>query len=289
MAVVFRLLAFVTTLLVVSCAAPGGLSPGAGGISASLLVSGPQVFVNGRPARSGMPITSGDSIRTGANSSALVRWSEGTSVQIDQNSDPLFIWSEGVLYVNCGYGWFLFDTGRMRVRVENELSEVLIGSRAALRIVPGQSFDAFLLDGRLDLLRPPGRPLMPNEKVLIGPQGILAYAPIQPAERLAIERRFERWQFAAAPAEAPPWFGEVLGIAVGGLLRGSDEPESDERFTIDPPATIDPPPPSDQVMAPRDAFQVPRVPLQDLRVVPALPPVVPAPAPVVAPPPPRVQ
>lgn len=217
------LLVLIAWLALAGCVAPGAV--GTGSVTAVLSAAGPNVFVNGRPARSGMPIQSGDAIRTGPGSSALIRWSEGTTIQLDQNSDPLLVWREGVLYVNCGLGWFLIDTGRMVVRVENELAEVLVGSRLALAVTPGWRFDAYLLQGRADVVRPPGRPLVPGEKVLIGSSGILAYAPIAPAERQEIEQRFARWTFAAAPEAPPPWLGQATAVAIGGIFAGSDEPQ----------------------------------------------------------------
>lgn len=270
MAVPCRILVLIIGLVLTNCTTPDGASPGA--TTATLFAAGPQVYVNDRPARSGMPIRSGDRVRTGGGSSALVRWSEGTTIQVDQNSDPLFIWSEGILYVNCGYGWFLFDTGRLRVRVENELSEILIGSRAALRIVPGRSFDAYLLEGRLDLLRPPGPPLMPGEKVLVGSQGILAYAPISPEERISIERRFARWEFAAAPERQPqPWLEQIVGT-VGTIVLNPRE-----RQPAGPPPAVDEPRPRGELepivvqpVDPRFPLLIRQLPLEAIQGTPGI-------------------
>src|SRR5262249_38666347 len=126
---------------------------------ARLSLVGDSVRVNGGPARDGMAIGVGDQIATGPASSARIDWSDGTWLQLDERTDPIVVWDGAVLSVNVGYGWFLIDTGRMDVRIVNQLSEVVAKSRVAIQVVPGKCLSVFLFSGRVELIRPPGRPL----------------------------------------------------------------------------------------------------------------------------------
>ena len=187
----------VGVLLQSGCSAPVGTR-------AQLLVDGPNVRLNGTSGSQGEPVPQGSHIATGPNSSALVRWTDGTALQLDENSDPLVRWEPPDLAINVGVGWFLIDTGSMRVRVHNQLAVVVVRSRAAIHVVPGRRFEVYLFEGLAQPIRPEGPPLLPGGKLVAFPEGRLVYAPIAPNERTAIDRRFSRWDFPAVPTRFPP-------------------------------------------------------------------------------------
>lgn len=56
-----------------------------------LFTAGPGVFVNGRPAASGTPISHGDAVATGADSSASIQIAVGGSVQLDSGTQTQFL------------------------------------------------------------------------------------------------------------------------------------------------------------------------------------------------------
>lgn len=75
---------------------PGGEigAPDSGGAIGTLRVSGPNVWLNNSPATDGAPVYLGNSVATGAGSSAKVEFADGGFLQLDENTDPLFEWLE---------------------------------------------------------------------------------------------------------------------------------------------------------------------------------------------------
>jgi hypothetical protein len=163
--------------------------------TATLSVEGPEVQVNGLPARDGMTVRQGDQISTGERSAASIGWEDGTTVRLDQNSDPVVTWDGRILVVSVGYGWFLIDTGRMEVRIVNELAEVVAKSRVCVNVRPGERFDVWVLEGEVDPVRPAGFDVAADETASIQPAGITT-DPITAAERADIEQRFAPGRFA---------------------------------------------------------------------------------------------
>ncbi|MEM7508026.1 MAG: hypothetical protein AAF415_14920 [Pseudomonadota bacterium] len=189
--------------------------------TARLRVSGGAVFVNDQPARDGQAIVQGDRVSTGSGSSAGIEWSDGTIVQLDENSDPIFKWSDKVLGVNVGFGWFLFDTGEMSIRVENEFAEVAAGSRLIIELVPGMRMDAYLLRGRMQALRPPGELLPELNAMRISANGRIQYRPLPLEEARVLENRFRRWEFAQAIQPEDRVGPKIdLNIGIGGIFGG---------------------------------------------------------------------
>jgi len=122
---------------------------------ATLFAAGPHVTVNGRPAASGMEISSGDRVTTGSASSAKVNLYHGGSVQLDANtdpdvydrSDPAFwqgLYVESREYLRC-LTRVVLNIGQIYVEGEGETSCVSHGratmiprSRFNLQVAPGR-------------------------------------------------------------------------------------------------------------------------------------------------------
>uniref|UniRef100_A0A832A5P1 Uncharacterized protein n=1 Tax=Desulfacinum infernum TaxID=35837 RepID=A0A832A5P1_9BACT len=95
-------------ILATSCAPlplpNGGLSIG------TLDTSGPNVYVNGRPAQAGEIIRDGMRVSTGPGSSARIRFFDDGYCQLDENTDPWFridrdpITNRKCLYIEVGFG-----------------------------------------------------------------------------------------------------------------------------------------------------------------------------------------
>lgn len=82
-------------ILVVLCVAGcASVTPHSGGEIGVLRVSGPNVWLNDAPASDGDPVRFGNSVTTGAGSSAKVEFTDGGYLQLDQNTDPIFEWLE---------------------------------------------------------------------------------------------------------------------------------------------------------------------------------------------------
>lgn len=169
--------------------------------TAELAVSGAGVQVNGLPAREGMPIRNGDRISTGDRSWARISWADGTSVSLDQNSDPMVAWDGDVLMISVGYGWFLIDVGEMRVRIVNELAEVVTHARACVSVQPGERFDLWVFDDvAVDPVRPARLDAVPNHRISIEPDRVTT-EPITLEQFANIDERFPAGRFSAAPPD----------------------------------------------------------------------------------------
>lgn len=208
----------------VACTIP--VEGGRGVVTGTLTPSGSSVFVNGVRVGARTRIDPGDRVSTGARSSALLEWSDGTSLQLDENSDPIIQWDGQVLAINVGYGWFLIDTGEMEVRVVNELADVVAHSRLVVYVEPASRFDAFLLDGRMSLLRPPGQGLLGGQKLSVGRTGGVRYGTISASEGEGLERRFSRWRFADASGTRIPTGTIIFGPRVFGPVFRPRRPSS---------------------------------------------------------------
>lgn len=122
---------------------------------AVLLVAGPNVTVNGRPAANGMAVASSDRVVTGPASSARLNFYRGGSVQLDADTDPEIydrsdpgfwqgLYVESREYLRC-LTRVVLNTGQLYAEGQGETSCVSHGpetmiprSRFNLKIAPGQ-------------------------------------------------------------------------------------------------------------------------------------------------------
>ena len=80
-----RYTAYGAALLLTACAMPMSNRIGVLG------TAGPNVFLNSQHAQNGALVSEGDEVTTGANSSAIIDFTDGGFFQLDQNTDPLFL------------------------------------------------------------------------------------------------------------------------------------------------------------------------------------------------------
>lgn len=73
-------------------------------IIGTLQAMGDRVFVNHRPASTGMRVYNGDNVSTGENSKAIVRFLQGGFVELDENTDPDFIKKAYCLFIKVFRG-----------------------------------------------------------------------------------------------------------------------------------------------------------------------------------------
>ncbi len=169
-------------------------------ISAIVLVSGPDVRVNGRPATDGMPLRRGDRVTTGASSSARIDFSNGTRIQLGPNTDPDFEWSnvtagaKQAATVTIDFGLMLIETSAdFGVRVFGNLADVFYGSEGVVQ-ADRRLFRAYLFRGTLTPIRPQGRPLTPLEFFEVGPTGV-RIGRIDPGQIRELRAMFDRYEF----------------------------------------------------------------------------------------------
>ena len=171
---------------------------------AMLLVAGPYVTVNGRPAASGMTISSGDTVVTGPASSARLAFYSGGSLQLDANTDPqvfaavtgyvgyLIRIVSGQLYSD-GEGQTI-DDGVARITGHSAFNLLVRPGREVLTVVTG----AASLAGAQPATVPGGT------QVSIAGGRIVASRLVSPAELAQITAWRHQYSFVpAAPAPYP--------------------------------------------------------------------------------------
>src|SRR6185295_8710516 len=109
-----RRLIWIAAIAVVACVPPGPRPVDRGGEIGVLATAGSQVFVNGGLAAVGTAIRNGDTVSTGAASSALVNFTTGGVLQLDADTDPTLnqFWSglQCVIEIVAGSGELYADT-----------------------------------------------------------------------------------------------------------------------------------------------------------------------------------
>jgi hypothetical protein len=228
-----RVLSLVLTcaLFAATCGPMQAVAQGQAGPIATLLATGPYVSVNGQPAANGMPINSGDTVVTGADSSAKLLLSVGGSVQLDANTDPQFL-----TFVQAGFGCL--------VRVVLNTGQAYSEGRACISIgptwiVPRSEFNLLVARGGEVLTVTAGEVAVGSAQwttVAAGTQAsiaggrIVAQRPVSADELRRITAWRDRYRFAQAaqPPFTPPPGPSPYGYAqpdpgaaiVGGIIGG---------------------------------------------------------------------
>ena len=115
------------------------------------VMTGQNVFLNRRPASSGMVVYNGDNVSTGENSKARVRFFQGGFVELDQNTDPDFIMKAYCLLVKIFKGQVYAEGSD--ICIETPESESLLDSAVNIKVLPGLTI-ATVLKGKLTIRRP---------------------------------------------------------------------------------------------------------------------------------------
>ena len=125
------------------------------------------VSLNWRQARDNTQVCDGDSLSTGAGSSAYVYFSHGGYVQFDESTDPIFRLLQDLVIEIAGLkrGQIFVATsapGKVIVRTPDGDMETA-GTKFNLRVDPLQSI-LTVVDGRVRMMRPDVGLMEPNEQ-----------------------------------------------------------------------------------------------------------------------------
>lgn len=204
--------AFVLGLLaavaLTACVPPGPPSSRPGPEIGTLLVAGPNVFLNGRRARSGLPVFHGDRVSTGAASSARINFNGGGFVELDENTDPFWQWLQEagrcVIEFVIRFGQVYGESDACALSMVSDTSSALIDTVFHVRVTANRVHFA-VLAGRVRILSPQRRIVHSRQQALIrgGRVGVRSLSPAQ-FRRLTRWRR--RYDFAAGggvPPEPP--------------------------------------------------------------------------------------
>jgi hypothetical protein len=170
---------------------------------AMLLVAGPYVTVNGRPAASGMTISSGDTVVTGPASSARLAFYSGGSLQLDANTDPQ------VFAAVAGYVGYLVRVVSGQLYSEGEGQTIDDG---VARITGHSAFNLLVRSGQEVLTMVEGAASLAGAQAATVPGGtqvsitggrIVASRLVSPAELAQITAW--RHQYAFVPAPSAPY------------------------------------------------------------------------------------
>jgi len=143
------------------------VTPKAGDVIGVLRVSGPNVWLNDAPAGDGAPVRLGNSLATGAGSSALLEFRDGGHLQLDQNTDPIFEWLEQskCILVRIFKGQAFLDKGRACIEGPN-ISLVLNSEVNVLVQQPPAPSRVTLLKGSAEVTVPVRVKLVPGEQLV---------------------------------------------------------------------------------------------------------------------------
>jgi hypothetical protein len=171
---------------------------------AMLLVAGPYVTVNGRPAASGMTISSGDTLVTGPASSARLAFYSGGSLQLDANTDPQ------IFAALAGYVGYLIRVGTGQLYSEGEGQTIDDG---VARITGHSAFNLLVRPGQEVLTVVQGAASLAGAQLATVPDGtqvsiaggrIVASRVVSPAELARITAWRHQYTFVpAAPVPQP--------------------------------------------------------------------------------------
>ena len=142
---------------------------------------GPNVSINGEPARDGQMVTVRDRLRTGASSSAYVYFLSGGFVQLDENTDPFFeiVWDGTacrILILGIRIGQAYHEAGHQcRTTAFTPHGEWTQPERQFNLFnlkVDNQESVFTLLDGKIDLSKPTYRALKPRQQIRVSAAGV---------------------------------------------------------------------------------------------------------------------
>jgi len=180
-----RRLIWIAAIAVVACVPPGPRPVDRGGEIGVLATAGSQVFVNGSLAAAGTAIRNGDTVSTGAASSALVNFTTGGVLQLDADTDPTLnqFWSglQCVIEIVAGSGELYADTDPCDCVFRSPETEATCGSKFDARVAGGQT-TIILLAGHMSIRRPIATELQPLEQIVLTRTGIVDRRQLSKAE-----------------------------------------------------------------------------------------------------------
>jgi hypothetical protein len=170
---------------------------------AMLLVAGPYVTVNGRPAASGVTISSGDTVVTGPASSARLAFYSGGSLQLDANTDPqVFAAAAGYVgYLIRVVSGQLYSEGEGQT-IDDGVARITGHSAFNLLVRPGQEV-LTVVEGAASLAGAQPATVPGGTQVSIAGGRIVASRLVSPAELAQITAW--RHQYAFGPAAPAPY------------------------------------------------------------------------------------
>jgi hypothetical protein len=168
---VLRRLIWIAAVAVVACVPPGPRpGPERGDDIGVLATAGSQVFVNGRLAAAGTAIRNGDTVSTGAASSALVDFRSGGEVALAPDTDPSLrqFWyaTQCVIEIVAGSGELYADTDPCDCVFRSPEVETACGSKFAAKVEPGRT-TIILIAGHMSVRAPVATELQPFEQIVM--------------------------------------------------------------------------------------------------------------------------
>lgn len=260
------------------------LPPIRAGTIARLKVDGPNAYLNGQPARNGSYVADGDTVSTGARTSAMLVLNDGGWIQLDENTDPLFkqgacllmkIFRGRVVFHNIRCQEF--DDGLKMAGVARSLVHIMSAEEASRVTV---------IAGEVEMRSPSPAILGADMEYVATREGAVQVSQLTPEEtmaRIAWTRDYFRQPAAQASGGLSPMGAAAVGGAIGGLLeilrQDRDRPERQE-----PPPRLETLPQTPPEPPPIPQPEPPPVPQPEPPAQPGRPPERPPPPPPESPP-----
>ena len=173
-------------------------------------VEGPDVTVDNRPARVGMPIDASQEVRTGARSEVTIRFQNGSVLHVFENTDPVFdiIREPWCLLIRMFYGKAMLDTNNACVRTETPESNAFIDSVILIQIEQGRTrYQVFQGKIRVAARDVPAvqKPVDAGQGIDVMAARVLPIRMLTPQQRRDLQRRYAKLVFPM-----PEWLGRPV-------------------------------------------------------------------------------
>ncbi len=171
----------------------------------TLEASGLEVYLDGRPGRSGDVIRDGSHVSTGAGSMARVRFSDGSFVQLDENTDPWFriardsVTGQRCVFIEIGFGQVYVYKHNVCIKTPDV--EGILNSKANVKVMKDEATEIALFEGRAQIHRPSGILLRSGELAVFS-RGKVIKDP-----RRMSDREIQEIPSWVHPIEPPPGRG----------------------------------------------------------------------------------
>lgn len=188
-----------------------------------LAVDGPNAYINGARAPHGSYVREGDTVSTGAATSANLVLNVGGAIQLAENTDPEFrLFRQGAcVLMSIFRGQAAVATSGTCIEFRNERLNTAGVAHSLVNIdVIGAEARVTVIEGQVDMVRPGATRLGRYDQYIAAADGTWSVRPLTAADAAATAAWTRRY-FGAAAADksglSAPWV-LAIGAAIGVLL-----------------------------------------------------------------------
>ncbi|MFQ6023427.1 MAG: OmpA family protein [Acidiferrobacterales bacterium] len=150
----------------------------------TLEASGQNVWLNDKPASTGMEVYNGDEVSTGPASEAYIRFTTGGFIHLDENTDPLFNWLQAGTCLLCKILFGQAFISADKVCVQTRHLRAVMGSQINIKVTHDTT-TLTVVEGEVSLEGPEPLVVRSNEEVTAASQSDIKFRRLSKEELLA--------------------------------------------------------------------------------------------------------